>query len=52
MTTEDTPPVYIDGLERMASEYIKSMTVEELDSNRTYLVENLKPEHKYYILEH
>jgi hypothetical protein len=50
--TEDTPPVYIDGLEHMAWGYIKSMTVEELDSNRAYLVENLKPEHKHYILEH
>jgi hypothetical protein len=44
--------VYIDDLESMAWGYIKSMTVEELDSNRAYLVENLKPEHKYYILEH
>jgi hypothetical protein len=50
--TEDTPPVYIDGLERMAWGYIKSMTVEELDSNRAYLMENLKPEYKYYILKH
>jgi MULE transposase domain len=50
--TEDTPPVYIDGLERMAWGYIKSMTIEELDSNRAYLAENLKPEHKYYILKH
>jgi hypothetical protein len=50
--TEDTPPVYIDGLERMAWGYIKSETVEELNSNRAYLVENLRPEHKYYILKH
>jgi hypothetical protein len=50
--TEDTPPVYIDGLEYMAWEYIKSMIVQELDSNRAYLVENLKPDYKYYILEH
>jgi hypothetical protein len=44
--------VYIDGLKSIAWEYVKSMTVEELNNNRAYLIENLKPEHKYYILKH
>jgi hypothetical protein len=49
---EDTPPVYIDGLKRMAWRYIKSKTVKELNNNRAYLIKNLRPEYKYYILKH
>ena len=48
-TTEDN--VKIEGLEGMAWGYVKSMSLEDLASNRAYLVENLKPEDKRYILE-
>jgi len=48
-TTEDK--VKIEGLEGMAWGYIKSMSLEDLNSNRAYLIENLKPEDKRYILD-
>jgi hypothetical protein len=47
--TEDK--IKIEGLEGMAWGYVKSMSLKDLESNRAYLVENLKPEDKQYILK-
>jgi hypothetical protein len=43
--------VKIEGLEGIAWGYVKSMSLEDLNSNRAYLIENLKLEDKRYILE-
>jgi hypothetical protein len=38
--------VKIEGLEEMAWGYVKLMSLEDLNSNKAYLIENLKPEDK------
>jgi len=47
--TEDK--VKIKGLEGIAWGYIKLISLKDLDSNRAYLIKNLKLKNKRYILE-
>jgi hypothetical protein len=50
--TENTPPVYIDGLKHMAWGYIKSEIIKKLNNNQAYSIKNLRLKYKYYILKH